>query len=209
MTSMKDELQVAGVPSVTLNNGVRMPQLGLGVFLVPNDEAVKSVSTALEAGYRLIDTAAAYGNEEGVGEAIRQSGIPREEIFVTSKLWNSDHGYDKAQEGFERSLEKLRLDYLDLYLIHWPLPMRGLAVETWKGLEKVYQTGRVKAIGVSNFTPQHLEELLGETDTVPTVDQIELHPTFAQGDVRRYAGITVFRWSAGIPSADRRPRTPC
>lgn len=191
------ESQTSTVPSVTLNNGVRMPQLGLGVFLVPNNEAVKSVSTALEAGYRLIDTAAAYGNEEGVGEAIRRSGIPREEIFVTSKLWNSDHGYDSAIKGFQTSLDKLRMDYLDLYLIHWPVPMRGLATDTWKGLEQVYRSGRVKAIGVSNFTIEHLEQLSQETETVPAVDQVELHPTFTQKDLRQYArdhGIQVESW---------------
>jgi diketogulonate reductase-like aldo/keto reductase len=197
MNRTEAQSHTSSVPLVTLNNGVRMPQFGLGVFLVPNHEAVKSVSIALETGYRLIDTAAAYRNEEGVGEAIRQSGIPREEIFVTSKLWNSDHGYDSAMEGFERSLDKLGLDYLDLYLIHWPVPMRGLAVETWKGLEQVYSSGRVKAIGVSNFTPEHLEGLLQATDTVPAVNQIELHPTFTQGDVRRYCaehGIQVESW---------------
>ncbi|HLJ66518.1 MAG TPA: aldo/keto reductase [Chloroflexota bacterium] len=188
MSSTRADTPASTVPFVTLNNGVRMPQLGLGVFLVRNDEAIRSVSTALEAGYRLIDTAAAYGNEAGVGEAIRRSGIPRDEIFLTSKLWNADHGYEKAVKGFETSLDKLGLEYLDLYLIHWPLPMRGLAAETWKGLEQVYSSGRVKAIGVSNFTPEHLEQLLQESDIVPAVDQVELHPTFTQQDLRRYAG---------------------
>jgi diketogulonate reductase-like aldo/keto reductase len=188
---------MSDIPSVTLNNGVAMPQLDLGVFLVPNDESITSVSSALDNGYRLIDTAAAYHNEEGVGEAIRRSGIPREDIFVTSKLWNADHGNDQAMQGFETSLAKLGLDYLDLYLIHWPLPMKGLATETWKGLEQVYKSGRVRAIGVSNFTPAHLDQLLRETDIVPAVDQIELHPTFTQADVRHYVkehGIQVESW---------------
>lgn len=188
---------MSDIPSVTLNIGTRMPQLGFGVYLMPKEQTVGSVLTALDNGYRLIDTAAAYQNEEEVGEAIQQSGIPREDLFVTSKLWNSDHGYDKAIKGFETSLKKLGLDYLDLYLMHWPLPMKGLTTQTWKGLEQVYKEGRVKAIGVSNFKPAHLERLLQETDIVPAVLQIELHPTFTQEDVRHYAkehGIQVESW---------------
>src|SRR5579883_1250172 len=130
-----------------------MPQLGLGVFLTPKEQTISSVLAAFENGYCLIDTAAAYRNEEEVGEAIRQSGLPREELFITSKLWNSDHGYDQALKGLETSLKRLGLDYLDLYLIHWPLPMKGLMVQTWKGLERAYKEGKVRAIGVSNFKP--------------------------------------------------------
>ena len=184
-------------PSVTLNNGVSMPQLGLGVFLMPHKQTAQNVSVAFENGYRLIDTAAAYQNEEGVGEAVRKSGIPRDELFITSKLWNADHGYDNAIRGFEASLQKLGLDYLDLYLVHWPVPMRGRATETWKGLEQVYKDGRVRAIGVSNFKPVHIERLLQETEIVPAVLQVELHPTFSQGEVRQYAqdhGIQVESW---------------
>ena len=160
------------IPSVTLNNGVKMPHIGLGVLYQPNDQTVKNVSTAFEVGYRLIDTASKYENEEGVGEAVRNSGIPREQLFVTSKLWNSDHGYDRAIKGFETSLNRLGLEYIDLYLMHWPFPAKGLTIETWKGLERVYKEGRVKAIGVSNFLPKHLERLLQEAEIVPAVLQI-------------------------------------
>lgn len=185
------------IPSLTLNNGVKMPQLGLGMYLVPNDQAEQIVTIALDNGYRLIDTAAAYYNEEGVGEAIRKSTIPREEVFVTSKLWNTNQGYDNAIKAFEISLNKLGFDYIDLYLIHWPYPQKGLIVETWKALEQLYKEGRVKAIGVSNFTPHHLNHLLQETDIVPAVLQIEIHPTFTQDKVRQYAeehGIQVESW---------------
>lgn len=185
------------IPTVTLNNGISMPQLGFGVFLMPPDETAKYVSVAFENGYRLIDTAAAYRNEEGVGQAIRDSGLPREEIFVTSKLWNSEHGYDKALKAFDTSLNKLGLDYLDLYLIHWPLPMKNLYTETWKALEQIYKDGRVRAIGLSNFNPEYIDRILQAGDTVPAVLQIELHPTFNQPEVRRYAkehGIQVECW---------------
>lgn len=185
------------IPSVKLNNGVTMPQFGFGVFLMPPDQTEKYVSVALESGYRLIDTAAAYRNEEGVGEAIRKSGLAREEIFVTSKLWNSDHGYDKALKGFETSFKKLGIDYLDLYLIHWPLPKKDLYSETWKALEEVYKSGRVKAIGLSNFNPDHIDKLLQQAETVPAVLQVELHPTFNQPKLRQYAkdhGIQVEAW---------------
>ncbi|WP_052889256.1 aldo/keto reductase [Thermogemmatispora carboxidivorans] len=194
---MPDHQVHADIPWVTLNNGVRMPQLGLGVFLTPKEQTISSVLAAFENGYRLIDTAAAYRNEEEVGEAIRQSGLPREELFITSKLWNTDHGYDQALKGLETSLKKLGLDYLDLYLIHWPLPMKGLTVQTWKGLERAYKDGKVRAIGVSNFKPAHLERLLQESEVVPAVLQIELHPTFAQEETRNYAkahGIQVESW---------------
>jgi diketogulonate reductase-like aldo/keto reductase len=191
------EIRLLNIPLITLNNGVKMPQLGLGVYLVPHDQTAQIVTTALKDGYRLIDTAAAYHNEEGVGKAIRNCGIPREEIFVTTKLWNTNHGYDNAIKGFEASLNELDLDYLDLYLIHWPNPQKGLAIETWKALEQVYKEGRVKAIGVCNFTPEHLNHLLQETEVIPAVLQIEIHPFFTQEKVRKYAkdhGIQVESW---------------
>ncbi|MGW9379872.1 aldo/keto reductase [Streptomyces albidoflavus] len=186
------------VPPIILNNGVQMPQLGFGVWQVPDDEAFTAVGAALDAGYRSIDTAAAYGNEEGTGKAIARSGIPREELFVTTKLWNSDHGYDAALRAFDSSLEKLGLDHVDLYLIHWPLPARDTAVDTYKALEKIYSEGRARAIGVSNFLPEHLERLIDATSIIPAVNQIELHPHLQQRAAREYhdeQGITTEAWS--------------
>ncbi|MFJ9209724.1 oxidoreductase [Streptomyces sp. L-9-10] len=172
------------VPTLTLNNGIEMPQLGFGVWQVPDDEATRAVGTALEAGYRSIDTAAIYGNEEGTGKAIATSGIAREDLFVTTKLWNSEQGYDTTLRAFDVSLEKLGLEYLDLYLIHWPRPAVDAYVDTYRAFEKLLSDGRVKAIGVSNFLPEHLERLLGETSVVPAVNQIELHPQLQQGASR-------------------------
>ncbi|NGO79101.1 aldo/keto reductase [Streptomyces sp. YC504] len=172
------------VPTITLNNGVAMPQLGFGVWQVPDDEATQAVATALEAGYRSIDTAAVYGNEEGTGKALTASGIAREELFVTTKLWNSEQGYDSTLRAFDTSLAKLGLDYVDLYLIHWPLPSKDLYVDTYKAFEKIYESGRAKAIGVSNFTVETMERLLGETSVVPVVNQIELHPQLQQAELR-------------------------
>ncbi|WP_153812619.1 aldo/keto reductase [Streptomyces sp. SUK 48] len=186
------------VPPIILNNGVEMPQVGFGVWQVPDDEAAQAVGTALEAGYRSIDTAAAYGNEEGTGRAIAASGLPREEIFVTTKLWNSDQGYDATLRAFDTSLGKLGLDHLDLYLIHWPLPARDTYVDTYKALEKLYADGRVRAIGVSNFLPEHLRRLAEETSVVPAVNQIELHPHLQQHAAREYHtehGIRTEAWS--------------
>jgi 2,5-diketo-D-gluconate reductase A len=186
------------VPDVTLNNGVRMPQLGFGVFQVGNDEARAAVATALECGYRSIDTAALYGNEHGVGVAVRASGIPREELFVTTKLWNADHGAGRVLPAFERSLDKLGLDYVDLYLIHWPVPSRDRFVETWEAFQGLYAEGRLRAIGVSNFTPPQLTRLLEETAVVPAVNQVELHPGFQQPELRafhREHGIATEAWS--------------
>jgi 2,5-diketo-D-gluconate reductase A len=186
------------VPDVTLNNGVRMPQLGFGVFQVGNDEARAAVATALECGYRSIDTAALYGNEHGVGAAVRASGIPREELFVTTKLWNADHGAGRVLPAFERSLDKLGLDYVDLYLIHWPVPSRDRFVETWEAFQGLYAEGRLRAIGVSNFTPPQLTRLLEETAVVPAVNQVELHPGFQQPELRafhREHGIATEAWS--------------
>ncbi|MBB0245444.1 aldo/keto reductase [Streptomyces alkaliphilus] len=177
---------MSSVPHVTLNNGVEMPRLGFGVWQVSNDEATATVGKALEVGYRSIDTAAAYGNEEGTGRAIAESGIPREEIFVTTKLWNGDHGYDAALRAFDASLERLALEHVDLYLIHWPMPAVDLYVESWRALEKIHSEGRARAIGVSNFKPTHLRRLLDETGTVPALNQIELHPNLPQADTRAF-----------------------
>ncbi len=186
------------VPPITLNNGVEMPQLGYGVWQVPDDEAEPAVATALEAGYRSIDTAAIYGNEEGTGKAIAASGVAREDLFVTTKLWNSDQGYDATLRAFDTSMAKLGLDYLDLYLVHWPLPSRDRYVDTYRAFEKLHADGRVRAIGVSNFLPDHLERLIGETSVVPAVNQIELHPHLQQHESREYharQGIATEAWS--------------
>ncbi|WP_327190982.1 aldo/keto reductase [Streptomyces xinghaiensis] len=186
------------VPTVTLNNGARMPQLGFGVWQIPDDEAAAAVAAALEAGYRSIDTAAVYGNETGTGAGIARSGVPREDVFVTTKVWNSDHGYDATLRAFDTSLEKLGLDYVDLYLVHWPLPKRDRYVETYRALEKIKEDGRARAIGVSNFLPGHLTRLLDETSVVPAVNQIELHPWFQQAGSRAFHaehGIATEAWS--------------
>ncbi|ALO12004.1 Oxidoreductase [Streptomyces venezuelae] len=186
------------VPSLTLNNGVQMPQLGFGVWQVPDDEAATAVATALEAGYRSIDTAAIYQNERGTGQAVAASGIPREELFVTTKLWNSDQGYDATMRAFDASLEKLGLDHVDLYLIHWPLPSKDTYVDTYRAFEKIHADGRARAIGVSNFLPEHLERLIGETSVVPAVNQIELHPQLQQSASREAHarhGIATEAWS--------------
>ncbi|AYG79423.1 putative oxidoreductase [Streptomyces hundungensis] len=172
------------VPSITLNNGVEMPQLGFGVWQVPDDEAAKAVATAIESGYRSIDTAAIYENETGTGKAVAGSGVAREELFITTKLWNSEQGYDATLRAFDASLDKLGLDYVDLYLIHWPVPAKDAYVDTFRAFEKIYEEGRAKAIGVSNFQPEHLKRLLGETSVVPAVNQIELHPQLAQAESR-------------------------
>ncbi|MEV4971126.1 aldo/keto reductase [Streptomyces scopuliridis] len=174
------------VPTLTLNNGIEMPQLGFGVWQVPDDEATRAVGTALEAGYRSIDTAALYRNEEGTGRAIAASGIAREELFVTTKLLNGDQGYDTTLRAFDTSLGKLGLEYVDLYLIHWPMPARDTYVDSYKAFERILSEGRAKAIGVSNFLPEHLERLLGETSVVPAVNQIELHPQLQQSASRAF-----------------------
>ncbi|AEG42947.1 aldo/keto reductase [Isoptericola variabilis] len=186
------------VPSITLNNGVSIPQVGLGVFQVPDDETQANVEKALELGYRHVDTAAGYYNEAGVGAALRASGLPREDLFVTTKLRNGDQGFDQALTAFENSRRELGLDYVDLYLIHWPVPSKDLYVETWKAFEKLLEEGVVKAIGVSNFLPEHLDRLVSETDVVPAVNQVEVHPTFQQADVQakcRELGIVVEAYS--------------
>lgn len=186
------------VPDITLNNGVTMPQLGFGVWQIPDDEAATAVATALEAGYRSIDTASLYRNEQGTGRAIAASGIAREDLFVTTKLWNTDHGHDTALRAFDASLSKLGLDYVDLYLIHWPTPARGLYLETWRALEKIHADGRARAIGVSNFPVAQLQHVLDEGGVVPAVNQIELHPHLAQAELRAFDathGIATEAWS--------------
>ncbi|MFF7362144.1 aldo/keto reductase [Streptomyces sp. NPDC008125] len=186
------------VPSLSLNNGVDMPQLGFGVWQVPDDEAEQAVTTAIEAGYRSIDTAAIYGNESGTGKAIAASGVARDELFVTTKLWNADQGYDATLAAFDTSLDKLGLDYVDLYLIHWPTPEKDRYVDTYRAFEKIYADGRAKAIGVSNFLPEHLERLIGETSVVPVINQIELHPQLQQAESRAAHakhGIATEAWS--------------
>ncbi|MEF9981271.1 MAG: aldo/keto reductase [Glutamicibacter sp.] len=186
------------IPTVTLNNGVEMPQVGFGVFQVPNEETTVAVGSALKAGYRSIDTAAIYGNEEGVGAALAQSGIAREDLFITSKIWIADMGYEQTLEAFDASLERLGLDYLDLYLIHWPAPEKNLYVETWKALERLYAEKKIRAIGVSNFQPEHLEQLVAEGTIVPAVNQVELHPALQNREVvaaNAQHGIVTEAWS--------------
>jgi len=178
---------MATVPTITLNNGVEIPQLGFGVFQVEPEETAQAVQTALEVGYRHIDTAEMYGNEAGVGEGIRNSGVPREEVFVTSKLNNGFHAHDDALKAFDGTLDALQFDYVDLFLVHWPLPGIEVAyVETWKAMEEIYRSGRAKSIGVSNFNAHHLRKLHGETDVVPAVNQIEVHPYLAQDELRAF-----------------------
>ena len=172
------------VHPLVLNNGVRIPQLGFGVYKIPEAATRDAVLTAFAAGYRHVDTAALYRNERGVGEAIRESGLPRDEVFVTSKVWNDDHGYDATLRAFDASMERLGLDVLDLYLIHWPVPRLDRYVDTWRALEQLYRDGRVRAIGVSNFQPDHLRRLLDRTDVVPVVNQVELHPYLQQEKLR-------------------------
>ncbi len=186
------------VPSVTLNNGVAIPQVGLGVFEVPDEGTQANVEKALELGYRHVDTAAAYYNEAGVGAGLRASGLPREEVFVTTKLRNGDQGYERALRAFEDSRRELGVDYVDLYLIHWPVPSKDLYVETWQAFEKLLSDGAVRAIGVSNFLPDHLDRLVAETDVVPAVNQVEVHPTFQQAEIQetcRRHGIAVEAYS--------------
>ena len=186
------------VPNIRLNNGVEIPQFGFGVFQVPPEETAQAVREAFDAGYRHIDTAEMYENEEGVGKALAESGLPRDEVFLTTKLNNSNHGHDAALRAMDESLAKLRVEYVDLFLIHWPRPKDGRYVETWRALEKIAAEGKARSIGVSNFTVQHLERLAAETETVPAVNQIELHPRFAQEELRRYHadhGIATEAWS--------------
>lgn len=181
-------------PTVTLNNGVQIPQIGFGTFQVDEAETQRTVEAALEAGYRHIDTAAGYYNEAGVGAAIRASGLPRDEVFVTTKLRNGDQGADSTLRAFDASRTALGLEVVDLYLVHWPVPARGKVPETWEVFERLYADGAVRAIGVSNFLPAHLDDLLARAQVTPAVNQIEIHPTYAQPQTQeasRRAGLAV------------------
>ncbi|MEU7321932.1 aldo/keto reductase [Streptomyces griseoviridis] len=189
---------MSAVPTVILNNAVRIPQLGFGTFQIPPDETREATLAALETGYRHIDTAEMYGNEKEVGQAVRESGLDRADVFVTSKLDNGAHARDDALKAFDTTMAELGLDHLDLFLIHWPLPGRGDFVETWKALEEIYRSGRTKAIGVSNFQPHHLRRLLESSDVVPAVNQIEVHPYLTQDEVRAFGAehdIATEAWS--------------
>jgi 2,5-diketo-D-gluconate reductase A len=190
---------MSSVPTVTLNNGVEMPALGFGVFQSPPEETVEAVRTALEVGYRQIDTAAMYRNEREVGEGIRQSGLARDEVFIETKIWVSDYGYEETRHGFEKAVGKLGVDTLDLLILHQPAPIWfERTIAAYKGLESLLAEGKVRAIGVSNFMPDHMAHLLEATDVVPAVNQIELHPYFAQPDVQKVDdehGILTQAWS--------------
>ncbi|MFT3761601.1 MAG: aldo/keto reductase [Pseudoxanthomonas sp.] len=186
------------VPTLTFNDGKAIPQFGLGVWQTPADETAQVVRTAFGLGYRHIDTAAIYRNEAGVGAAIAESGIPRDELFVTTKLWNADQGHDNALRALDASLSKLKLDHVDLYLIHWPCPGNGKTVETWKALIRAREDGKARSIGVSNFRIEDLERIAGETGVVPAANQIELHPWLQQAALREYHarhGIVTESWS--------------
>ncbi|WNV75528.1 aldo/keto reductase [Geodermatophilus sp. DSM 44513] len=214
---------MASVPTIRLNNGVEIPQLGFGVYQVPPEDTAEAVSTALEIGYRHIDTAEMYGNEKGVGEAVARSGLDRGEVFVTSKLNNGFHARDDALRAFDQSLADLGFEYLDLFLVHWPLPGIDVDyVETWKAMEEIYASGRAKAIGVSNFQVHHLRRLFGETDVRPAVNQVEVHPYLANDELRAFDAdheIVTEAWSpiaqgkvlddpAVVRVAERYARTP-
>ncbi len=186
------------VPNLPLNDGHEIPQVGFGVFQVPREETVDAALHALKTGYRSIDTAAMYGNESEVAQAIARSGLDRSEVFVTTKLWNSDQGRDRALRAFEGSLSRLGFDYVDLYLIHWPAPSLGLYVETWEAFTELQRDGRARSIGVSNFTVEHLERIIDDSGVVPAVNQIELHPQLQQAALRRFHsghGIVTEAWS--------------
>jgi 2,5-diketo-D-gluconate reductase A len=186
------------VPSVRLNNGVEIPQFGFGVFQITPRTTADAVRAALDADYRHIDTAQMYGNEEGVGRAVADSGLPRDEVFVTTKLDNGRHGHDEAVKALDESLDRLGMEQVDLFLVHWPRPAEDRYVETWQAFEELLADGKTRAIGVSNFTVAHLERLAAETSTVPAVNQIELHPRFGQAELRGYHrehGIATEAWS--------------
>ena len=185
-------------PTITLNDGTVIPQIGFGVWKIEDDKAEEAVKSAVGAGYRSIDTAKAYGNEAGVGRGLKTSGVARDELFVTTKLWNDDHGYDETLRAFDASMANLQLDVLDLYLIHWPVQSGDRYVDTWKALVKLKQEGRVRAIGVSNFMEEHLDRIVESTGVKPVLNQIEVHPTFQQLDMRaihRRMGIATEAWS--------------
>jgi 2,5-diketo-D-gluconate reductase A len=185
-------------PTIVLNDGNAIPTVGLGVWQTPPEETQRAVEAALSTGYRHIDTAAVYGNETEVGHAIKASGVPREEVFLVTKLWNADQGYDKGLKAFEVSAERLGVDYVDLYLIHWPVPAANLFVDSFKALAHLREQGRVRSIGVSNFAPEHLRTLIADTGIVPAVNQIELHPRLPQQELRQVhveLGIATEAWS--------------
>ena len=189
---------MADQPRITLNSATSIPQLGFGVFQVPQQQTSDVVGEALRVGYRHIDTAAMYRNEEGVGAAVAESGLPRDEIFVTTKLNNNAHGRDRALRAFDESLSRLGMDFVDLYLIHWPLPAQDRYIETWQALTELHGDGRARAIGVSNFQPAHLRRIVDATGVVPAVNQIELHPYLTQGELRSVhaeLGIATESWS--------------
>lgn len=177
---------MSNIPQITLNDGNTIPQLGFGVWQVEDDEATPAVASALSVGYRLVDTAQGYENEEGVGRAISGSGLSRDQLFITSKLRNGAHDYDEALKAFDLSLEKLGLDYLDMFLIHWPVPKEDKYVDAWRAFVALKNQGRIRSIGVSNFLPEHLERIIEETGVVPAVNQLELHPKYQQRDVREH-----------------------
>ena len=186
------------VPDVLLHDGTSIPQVGFGVYRVPSDEAHEVVAEALEAGYRSIDTAKLYDNEEGVGRALAESGIPRDEVYVTTKVWNDDQGYDETRRAFDRSMGELGLEVLDLYLIHWPYPGQDLYVDSFKALLALQEEGRLRSVGVSNFHPQHLDRLVDETGVVPVLNQVELHPHLQQAELRAHherLGIVTEAWA--------------
>lgn len=189
---------MADQPHIRFHDGNSIPEIGLGVWQTPNDVATPSVRTALETGYRHVDTAAIYGNEEGVGEGMRASGVDRKDIFLTTKLWNDAQGYDSALRAFDQSLKRLGTDYVDLYLIHWPSPRRNHYADSWKALVKLKEEGRARSIGVSNFGADHLERIIGETGVTPVLNQVELHPDFQQRQLRQVhdrLGIRTESWS--------------
>ena len=185
-------------PMMTFNDGHQMPQLGAGIWQIADEDTPRVVRDALEVGYRLIDGAKAYRNERGLGQGIRDSGVPRDEIFVTTKLWNDAQGRDATLRAFDDSMERLGLDWLDLYLIHWPVPMAGLYVETWQALIELRKQGRIRSIGVANFNEDHLQRLIDETGVTPALNQIEIHPTLIQSDLRAVndrMGIVTQSWT--------------
>jgi 2,5-diketo-D-gluconate reductase A len=186
------------IPRITLSDGAEIPQLGFGVFQVPAEDTVGVVTQALSAGYRHVDTAAAYGNEAGVGQALHAAGLDRDEVFITTKCFNDDHGHDQAKRALRASLDQLEMEYVDLYLIHWPVPSKDKYVETWQAFIELQKEGLARSIGVSNFQPAHLERIISETGVTPVVNQVELHPRFQQTGLRHEhaeLGIVTEAWS--------------
>lgn len=186
------------MPQLTLNSGQRIPQLGLGVYKVSQDIAVDLVKNAVDAGYRRIDTAALYGNEAEIGQGVRECGLAREELFITTKIWNDRQGYDEALVAIDESLNRLNIDYVDMLLIHWPCPAQNLFVETWAAFQEAQKGGKIRGIGVSNFQPAHLEKLIAAGSTIPALNQVEMHPGLQQSDVRAFDakhGIATEAWS--------------